>query len=38
VQWSPLPVATAAQPHRITLEPALDNADEPEDLPLAPWF
>jgi len=37
VQWSPLPVATAAQPHRITLVPALDNAGEPDDLPLAPW-
>jgi hypothetical protein len=29
---------TTADPHRITLAPALDNALEPEDLPLAPWF
>jgi hypothetical protein len=36
VQWSAS--ATAKQPHRITLVPALDNALEPEDLPLAPWF
>ena len=36
VQWSAS--ATAAHPHRITLVPALDNALEPEDLPLAPWF
>ena len=36
VQWSPS--ATAAHPHRITLVPALDNADESIHLPLAPWF
>jgi hypothetical protein len=28
---------TAADPYRITLTPAIDNALEPEDLPLAPW-
>ena len=28
---------TVADPYRITLTPAIDNALEPEDLPLAPW-
>ena len=25
-------------PHRITLQAAVDNSLEPEDLPLAPWY
>jgi hypothetical protein len=37
VQWSAVAPATMAQPHRITLVPASDNALELEDLPLAPW-
>ena len=37
VQWSAVTPATRAQPHRITLAAAIDNALEPEDLPLAPW-
>ena len=28
---------TAAEPHVIELEAAVDNQAEPEDLPLAPW-
>ena len=28
---------TAADPHIIELEAAVDNQAEPEDLPLAPW-
>jgi colicin import membrane protein len=35
VVWSSAP--TMEDPHRITLEAAIDNALEPEDLPLAPW-
>jgi hypothetical protein len=38
VQWSTDTPATRAQPHRITLVPAVDNALEDEDSPLAPWF
>ena len=38
VQWSAVTPATRAQPHRITLTPALDNALEDERLELAPWF
>jgi hypothetical protein len=37
VQWSAVTPATFLQPHRITLEPALDNALEDEDLEAAPW-
>jgi hypothetical protein len=33
--WSTNP--TTQDPHRITIEAAIDNALEPEDLPLAPW-
>ena len=35
VAWSPAPSHTS--PHTITLRAALDNIEEPEDLPLAPW-
>ena len=28
---------TAADPHVIELRAAVDNKEEPEDLPLAPW-
>merc|ERR1719399_64002 len=35
VVWSSAP--TMQDPHRITLEAAIDNAQESEDLPLAPW-
>jgi hypothetical protein len=28
---------TTANPYRITITPSVDNAHEPEDLPLAPW-
>jgi hypothetical protein len=37
VQWSDVTPATKARPHRIMLTPAVDNARELEDLPLAPW-
>lgn len=32
------PKATYLDPHVITLEAAIDNRLEPEDLPLAPWY
>jgi hypothetical protein len=35
VVWSSEP--TLQDPHRITIEAAIDNSIEPEDLPLAPW-
>lgn len=35
VDWSPNP--TFARPHYITIQAAIDNSKEPEDLPLAPW-
>ena len=35
VAWSTNP--TLQDPHRITIEATIDNALEPEDLPLAPW-
>jgi len=34
--WSKTPT-NAKTPHHITIRAAVDNADEPEDLPLAPW-
>ncbi len=39
VRWSALgaAAATADQPHEVHLDAAVDNALEPEDLPLAPW-
>jgi hypothetical protein len=39
VEWSVLGAAnaTADQPHIVHLEAAVDNQQEPEDLPLAPW-
>jgi hypothetical protein len=36
VQWSSQP--TAQNPHQITLLAATDNRQQPEDLPLAPWY
>ena len=30
-------MGTIGQPHTIELLAAVDNKDEPEDLPLAPW-
>ena len=38
VQWSTVTPATAANPHHITLVPAIDNAQESNELPLAPWY
>ena len=35
-EWSAAP--DYRTPHRVTLEAALDNLVEPEDLPLAPWY
>jgi hypothetical protein len=35
VAWSTNP--TLQDPHHITIEAAIDNTFEPEDLPLAPW-
>ena len=35
VTWS---ADTTAEPHRIELDAALDNAECSEDLPLAPWY
>ena len=37
VVWSTAPVATSANPHKITLRAVSDNKAEPENLPLAPW-
>ena len=34
VSWN---AGTVAEPHQIDLLAAVDNKDEPEDLPLAPW-
>ena len=34
VKWS----SKLDKPHEFTLHPALDNKDEDEDLPLAPWY
>ena len=34
--WSPTPT-DAATPHRIVVKAAVNNKDESEDLPLAPW-
>ena len=34
VSWN---AGTVAEPHQIELLAAVDNKDEPEDLPLAPW-
>lgn len=34
VSWN---AGTVAEPHQIELLAAIDNKDEPEDLPLAPW-
>ena len=30
-------LGTSLDPHVIELEAAVDNKEEPEDLPLAPW-
>ena len=30
-------LGTSLDPHMIELEAAVDNKEEPEDLPLAPW-
>jgi hypothetical protein len=38
VSWSKSALATMDDPHCIVLEAAVDNKDEPEDLPLAPWW
>lgn len=35
VRWSPNP--TRVTPHEITITPALDNLEEPDYLPMAPW-
>ena len=35
-EWSTTPT-DASTPHKITIRAAVDNAGEPEDLPLAPW-
>jgi hypothetical protein len=37
VVWSASRPSTMQDPHRITLEAAIDNSLEAEDLPLAPW-
>ena len=36
VCWSDNP--TANNPHVVELDVAVDNKEEPEDLPLAPWY
>ena len=36
VRWSDNP--TASNPHVIEIDAAIDNSDEPEDLPLSPWY
>jgi len=35
VHWSD---DLSAEPHRVVLQAAMDNANEPEDLPVAPWI
>ena len=35
VAWN---AGTAREPHVVDLDAAIDNAEEPEDVPLAPWY